>query len=75
LNLFYLEIQSWQVIFGEGTKPGPRFGHTASVHENVMYVFGGLGIDDAPYNELYELNLGIQLEIFFSQIENFSRKK
>ena len=57
-------MQTWTVIFGEGTKPGPRYGHSACVHENIMYVFGGLGFDEAPYNELYELNLGNKKNIF-----------
>lgn len=53
-----LETQSWNIIVGEGNRPGPRYGHAAVVHDNIMYVVGGQGIDDKPYNDIYELNLG-----------------
>ena len=47
------------MIQGDGTRPGPRSGHRAAVHENNMYVFGGKGPDGKPSNELYEFSLGM----------------
>lgn len=40
---FLLERNQWSKIQGyqQGDKPQERFGHTAVVRKNLMYVFGG----------------------------------
>lgn len=34
---------AWSAVFARGTAPTPRFGHSAVVRGNFMYIFGGYG--------------------------------
>eukprot|EP01114_Cavostelium_apophysatum_P000982 TRINITY_DN10849_c0_g1_i1.p1 TRINITY_DN10849_c0_g1~~TRINITY_DN10849_c0_g1_i1.p1 ORF type:complete len:988 (-),score=251.34 TRINITY_DN10849_c0_g1_i1:62-3025(-) len=53
---FKFELQSWSTITGDGNKPGKRRGHSAVVHENSMYIIGGIGPDEKPLNDIYEFS-------------------
>ena len=48
---------TWEKLYTTGPKPGVRSGHTAVVHQNKMYVFGGQS-DQGYYNDLFALDLG-----------------
>jgi N-acetylneuraminic acid mutarotase len=51
-----LETNTWHVVKCGGTKPSPRYGHTASVIGNRMYIFGGKGPDEKLYNDIFFLD-------------------
>lgn len=42
-----------------GTKPSPRWGHTANLIGDKMYVFGGV-YDSKMMNDLYELDTSMK---------------
>ncbi|KAJ5078699.1 hypothetical protein M0811_14757 [Anaeramoeba ignava] len=50
LNLKNLE---WNEIQGKGQIPKSRMGHTALVHENEMFVFGGINFQENINNGLF----------------------
>jgi hypothetical protein len=51
------ETRQWAVIAApQGQVPGPRWGHTAVVWQNAMYVFGGYS--DAFHNDLFKYDFG-----------------
>ncbi len=59
LTLHTAETNTWtQQEYHSGKPPSKRYGHSAVVYSNCMYVFGGY--DDFGYksNELYEYRFG-----------------
>jgi N-acetylneuraminic acid mutarotase len=50
-----MEYDLLQVI---GNVPNGRQGHTAVTINNVVYIFGGLGLNGAYYNDLYSFHYG-----------------
>lgn len=42
-----------------GEAPAPRWGHSTSVVDDTLYVFGGYG--QSLYNELYALDLSLYI--------------
>lgn len=46
---FDLKLSEWSPIHVIGSPPSPRGGHTAVVHGNVMYAFGGKS-GRSPFN-------------------------
>ncbi len=51
-----LESNTWHVVKTGGSKPGPRYGHSASVVGSKIYVFGGKGPDGRMYNDVHFLD-------------------
>jgi hypothetical protein len=56
-DLWILDVEKmeWYQPHTTGTKPSPRWGHTANVIGDKMYVFGGV-YDSKMMNDLYELD-------------------
>ena len=53
------DLNAVTVIDTKGTKPSPRYGHSAIIWKNKMIVFGGYDSSSLASNELFEYNLGI----------------
>jgi N-acetylneuraminic acid mutarotase len=47
----------WSKITTSGKGPQPRAGHSAVVHENKMYIFGGKDEDNEKQKDLWCLDL------------------
>jgi len=58
LQRFHLETQRWTLIHQEGgdPPPSPRYGHSAVVFGDSMYIFGGYDKDGFACNDLHEYN-------------------
>lgn len=54
-HVFDFESRVWSSLITEGTSPVPRDSHTAVVHSNSMYIFGGSSGN--AMNDLQELQL------------------
>lgn len=52
-----LKTSSWQQIRCSGETPSPRYGHSAVVVGSSMIIFGGKGLGDHLYRDLYSLDL------------------
>lgn len=51
-----LENNTWHKVRTGGDKPSARYGHTASLVGQRIYVFGGRGEDGAVFKDLYFLD-------------------
>jgi hypothetical protein len=49
---FDVNTRTWQELTCIGYIPVPREGHAAAVVDDVMYVFGGRGVDGKDLNDL-----------------------
>jgi hypothetical protein len=55
--LFDVPTRKWTEVQCTGYTPSPRRGHAAAVVDDVMYVFGGRGVDGADLDELIAFKL------------------
>jgi hypothetical protein len=55
--LFDVSTRKWNELRCTGCIPSPRRGHAAAVVDEVMYVFGGSGIDEADLRDLSSFKL------------------
>jgi hypothetical protein len=39
--------------------PAPRSQHTAVVFGNEMFIYGGIGVLEEPFNDFYAFNFGL----------------
>lgn len=49
---FDVNTRTWQELTCIGYIPVPREGHAAALVDDVMYVFGGRGVDGKDLNDL-----------------------
>ena len=54
---FDVSTQKWTELRCTGCIPSPRYSHTASLVDDVMYVFGGCGVDGLVLDDLIALKL------------------
>ena len=54
------DLLKWECINTIGEKPSPRAGHTAVVHSNGMYVFGGYDKNGLLCHDLFEFTFDLQ---------------
>jgi len=54
---FNIEHQTWHKIEPKGKLPDPRYGHTATLLGNRMYIFGGYDNNASACNDLWEFSL------------------
>jgi len=67
-----LALKSWTKPKPKGVSPTPRSGHTAVVHDNKIYVFGG-ETASGPSAEHFALDTGTQISfIFMKYIHHYS---
>lgn len=51
-------ITTWDpVVYVAGDSPAPRQGHSAVLHSNLLYIFGGKGAGALHYNDLWTFSL------------------
>jgi N-acetylneuraminic acid mutarotase len=55
--LFDVPTRKWSELQCTGFTPSPRQGHAAAVVDDVMYVFGGCGIDGDRLDDLTAFKL------------------
>ncbi len=56
---FHTRAETWKEIptNEDAEKPTPRYGHTAQMHNHIMYVFGGYDSNGSCDNYLYRFHL------------------
>ncbi|KAE9385258.1 hypothetical protein BT96DRAFT_803587, partial [Gymnopus androsaceus JB14] len=54
---FDLTTRKWSELACIGVIPAPREGHAAVIVDNVMYIFGGRGVDGKDLNDLAAFKL------------------
>ena len=54
---FDVSTRKWTELQCTGFIPPPRHSHTAALVDDVMYVFGGRGVDKAHLGDLTAFNL------------------
>ena len=54
---FDISTRKWTELRCTGCIPSPRRGHVAAVVDDVMYVFGGRGVDEVGMNDLSAFKL------------------
>ena len=54
---FDISTREWTELQCTGYIPSPREGHAAALVDDVMYVFGGRGVDGADLSDLTAINL------------------
>jgi leucine-zipper-like transcriptional regulator 1 len=54
---FSFETQEWKKLATAGTPPPHRYRHTAVIHENNMFVFGGVDKTHSRFNDFQRLDL------------------
>jgi N-acetylneuraminic acid mutarotase len=52
---FDISTRKWTELQCTGSIPSPRAGHAAVLVDDVMYVFGGLSMDEGYLGDLYAL--------------------
>jgi len=57
MHILNLESLKWRCKKPSGDIPKPRYGHTATIFGNSMYVFGGRGKKGVVYRDIDRLNL------------------
>ncbi|KAE9404377.1 galactose oxidase [Gymnopus androsaceus JB14] len=57
---FDLITRKWSELICAGRIPAPREGHAAALVDNVMYIFGGGGVDGKDLNDLAAFRLSNQ---------------
>jgi N-acetylneuraminic acid mutarotase len=55
--LFDVPTRKWTELQRTGYTPSPRRGHAAAFVDDVMYVFGGRGVDGADLDDMYAFKL------------------
>jgi hypothetical protein len=55
--LFESSTRKWTELQCTGDIPSPRDGHAAAVVDNVVYIFGGRGVDGAKLADLLAFEL------------------
>jgi len=55
--VFSSDTLKWKKIETKGSTPSPRYGHSAVIYNNKMYVFGGYDNEGGKCNDLYVLSL------------------
>ena len=61
--LLLLDVNSKSVtsVSTSGTIPSPRFGHSACVWNNKMFIYGGYDTDSATTSQIYQFDFGMLL--------------
>jgi Galactose oxidase, central domain len=55
--LFDISTRQWTELQCTGYIPSPREGHAAALVGDIMYIFGGRGVDGADLSDLTAINL------------------
>jgi len=50
-------VVEWEILKTKGDEKIHRFGHSANIYENSMYVFGGVDQEQQSSNQLWQLDL------------------
>lgn len=57
-NLFS-EEKKWTIVDAKGNAPSARYGHTATLHGDCMYLFGGCDAKKEALKDLHVFNFSI----------------
>lgn len=55
--VFNTETLKWKKVDTKGSTPSARYGHSAVIYKNNMFVFGGYDNEGGKCNDLYMLSL------------------
>ncbi|KAE9404378.1 galactose oxidase [Gymnopus androsaceus JB14] len=66
---FDLTTRKWSELTCIGFIPAPREGHAAALIDDVMYIFGGRGVDGRDLNDLAAFKLSNQRWYMFQNME------
>lgn len=65
--MFDVTTRNWTELQCTGYIPSPREGHASALVDDVMYVFGGRGVDGADLSDLTAFKLSSEWEIYPKQ--------
>ena len=65
--MFDVTTRNWTELQCTGYIPSPREGHASALVDDVMYVFGGRGVDGADLSDLTAFKLSSEWDIYPKQ--------